>query len=78
MGRPNFYMIGDNPNVNLGIVDCTDDRKSPCEPEVAYNIVRIHSLIIYSDLVEYTNVGDTKTHLIWCFPVILKLKEETL
>ena len=22
-GRPNFYMIGDNPNVSLGIVDCS-------------------------------------------------------
>ena len=21
--RPNFYMIGDNPNVSLGIVDCS-------------------------------------------------------
>ena len=22
-GRPNFYMISDNPNVSLGIVDCS-------------------------------------------------------
>ena len=27
MARPNFYMIGDNPNVSLGIVDCNDDKK---------------------------------------------------
>ena len=30
------------------------------EPEFAYDIVRIHSLMIYSDLIEYNIVGDTK------------------
>ena len=34
--------------------------KGPHEPEFAYNIVRIHSLMIYSDLLEYNIVGDTK------------------
>ena len=48
--------------------------KGPHEPETAYNNVRIQSLMIYSDLVEYTNVGDTKTPLLRCFPVIWKLK----
>ena len=36
-------------------------RKCPQEPEFAYDIVRIHSLILYSNLVEYNIVGDTKT-----------------
>ena len=34
--------------------------KSPHGPELAYDIVRIHSLMIYSDLYQYNIVGDTK------------------
>ena len=49
-------------------------RKGPHEPEVAYAIVHIHSLMIYSDLVEYNTVEDTKTPLLRCFPFISKLK----
>ena len=48
--------------------------KGPLEPEYAYEIVRIPSLMIYSDLVEYNIVGDTKTPLPRCFPFISKLK----
>ena len=48
--------------------------KGPHEPEFAYDIVRIYSLMIYSDLVEYSIVGDTKAPLLRCFPFISKLK----
>ena len=48
--------------------------KGPHEPDFAYGIVRIHSLMIYSDLVEYSIVGDTKAPLLRCFPFISKLK----
>ena len=48
--------------------------RSPHEPEFAYDIVRIHSLMICSDLVEYNLVGDTKAPLLQCFPFISKLK----
>ena len=48
--------------------------KGPHEPEFAYDIVRIHSLLIYSNVVEYNLVGDTKTPLLRCFPFISKLK----
>ena len=48
--------------------------KGPHEPEFAYDIVRIHSLMIYSNIVEYNIVGDTKTPLLRCFPFISKLK----
>ena len=48
--------------------------KGPHEPEFAYDIVRIHSLMIYSDLVEYNIDGDTKAPLLRCFPFISKLK----
>ena len=43
--------------------------KGPHEPQFAYDIVGIHSLMIYSDLVEYNNVGDTKPPLLRCFPL---------
>ena len=42
--------------------------------EFAYDIVRIHSLIIYSDLVEYNVVGDTEAPLLRCFPFMSELK----
>ena len=49
-------------------------RKGPHEPEFAYGIIRIHSLIIHSDLVEYKSVGDTKAPLLRCFPFISELE----
>ena len=48
--------------------------KGPHEPEFASDIVRIHSLMIYSYLVEYNIVGEIKTPLLRCFPFISKLK----
>ena len=48
--------------------------KEPHEPIFAYVIVRIHSLMIYTHIVEYNIVGDTKAPLLRCFPFISKLK----
>ena len=48
--------------------------EGPHKPEFAYGIVRIHSLMIYTDLIEYNIVGDKQTPLLRCFPFILKLK----
>ena len=48
--------------------------KGPHKPEFAYDLVRIHSLMIYTDLIEYNIVGDTKAPLLRCFPFISKLK----
>ena len=48
--------------------------KRPHKPEIAYDIVRIHSLMIYTDLIEYNIVGDTKVPLLRCFRFISKLK----
>ena len=39
-------------------------RKGPHELEFAYDIVRIHSLKTYSNLIEYNIVGDTKAPLL--------------
>ena len=48
--------------------------KGPHKPEFAYDIVRIHSLMIYTDLIEYNIVGDTKAPLLRCFLFLSKLK----
>ena len=48
--------------------------KGPHKPEFAYDIVRVHSLMIYTDLIEYSIIGDTKVPLLRCFPFISKLK----
>ena len=47
--------------------------KGPHEPETAYDLVRIHFLMIYSDLVEHNIVGDTKAPLLRFFLFISKL-----
>ena len=44
------------------------------EPEFAYDIVRIHSQMIYSNIVEYNIVGDAKIPLLRCYHFISKLK----
>ena len=48
--------------------------KGPHKQEFAYDIVRIHSLMINTDLIEYYIVGHTKAPLLRCFPFISKLK----
>ena len=48
--------------------------KGSHEPTFVYDIVRIHSLMIYTDIVEYNIIGDTKAPLLRCFPFISKLK----
>ena len=44
------------------------------KPEFAYDLVRKDSLMIYTDLIEYNIVGDTKAPLLRFFPFISKLK----
>ena len=63
--------FGNNVGNHIGVLM---KRKGPHEPQFAYNIDRIRSLMIYSDLKEYSIVGDTKAPLLRCFPFISKLK----
>ena len=49
-------------------------KKGPNKTKFAYDIVRIHSLMIYADLIEYKIVGETIAPLLRCFPLISKLK----
>ena len=60
--------------------DVGDDKgilmrgKGPHEAKFAYDIVRIHSQLTYTDIVEYNIDGDTKAPLLRCFPFISELK----
>ena len=65
------HIFGNNVGNEFGVLM---KGKGPHEPKFAYDIVRIHSLMIYSDLVEYNIVGDTKAPLLRCFPFISRLK----
>ena len=69
------HVFGNNVGNDFGVLML---GKGPHEPEFAHDIVRIPSLTIYNDLVEYNNVGDIKAPLLRCFPFISKLKGETL
>ena len=46
----------------------------PHFPKFPYDIVRIHTLMIYSDIVEYNFVGDTKAARLRCILFISKIK----
>ena len=48
--------------------------KVPQNPQYSYVIIRIHYLMIYSDILEYNIVGDTKTPLLHCIPFISTVK----
>ena len=67
------HIFSNNAGNEIGVLMI---GKRPHEPDFAYeyDIVRIHSLMIYSDLVEYNIVGDTYATLLRCLPFISKLK----
>ena len=67
--------MGHNLGSNVGIeFEVMLRGKGPHKPEVANDIVRMHSFMIYTDLIEYNIVGDTKAQLLRCFLFISKLK----
>ena len=65
------HIFGSNVGNEFGVML---REKGPHKPEFAYDIVRIHSLKLYTDLIEYNIVGDTKAPLLRCFLFISKLK----
>ena len=65
------HIFGNNVGNEFGVPMI---GKCPHERESAKDIVRIHSMMIYSILVEYNIVGETKIPLLRCFPFISKLK----
>ena len=64
------HIFGSNVGSEFGVML---RGKGPHKPKFAYDIVRIHSLMIYTNLIEYNIVGDTKAPLLRCFPFISKL-----
>ena len=64
-------ILGSNVGNDFGVMLI---GKGPHKPEFAKDIVRIHSLMLYTDLIEFNIVGNTKATLLRCFPLILKLK----
>ena len=50
------HICGSNIGNEFGVIL---RRKGPHKPEFAFDIVRIRSLMIYTDLIEYKIVGDT-------------------
>ena len=65
------HNFGNNVGNEFGVLML---GKCSHEPDFAYDVVRIHSLMSYSGLVEYNIVGDAKAPLLRCFPFISKLK----
>ena len=57
------HIFGNNVGNEFGVLMI---GKGPHAPEFAYDIVLIHTLMIYSDLVEYNIVRDTKAPLLRC------------
>ena len=55
-------------------VYCMGVFTSEAGPKFNYDIVRIHTLMIYSDVVGYNIVGNTKAALLRCIPFISKVK----
>ena len=66
------HIFGNNLGNKFGVLIM---EKGPHEPEFAYNIVHIQSLMIYSDLVEYNNL-QYKSSLATMLSLYLKAKGE--
>ena len=65
------HIFGSNVGREFGVML---RGKGPHKSELAYDIVRIHSLIKNTNLIEYIIIGDTKAPLLRCFFFISKLK----
>ena len=65
------HIFGSNVGNEFGVML---RGKGPHKPEFAYDINRIHSLMIYTDLIKYNIYGDTKAPLLHYFLFISKLK----
>ena len=65
------HIFGSNVGNEFGVML---RGRGPHKPEFAYDIVHIHSLMIYTDLIEYNIVGDTRAPLLRFILFISKLK----
>ena len=66
-----IHIFGNNVGNEFGVLMI---GKGPHEPEFAYDIVRIHSLMIYSNVVEYNIFWRHKSSLATTLSLYLKAK----
>ena len=57
-----FLLWGEGPHVSSFPVD----------------ILRVHSIMVYTDLIEYGIIGDTKAPILRCFPFISKIQNDSI
>ena len=69
------HIFGSNVHNEFGVML---RGKGPHKPKIAYDIVRINSLMIYTDLIEYNVVGDTKRLMLQRFLFFRSSSLETL
>ena len=69
-----FVMSLDVKKLFIGWVKAFMSGAGPHFPKFHFDIVRIHTLMRCSDIVEYNIVGDTKAALLRCIPFISKVK----
>ena len=65
------HIIGSNIGNEFGVIL---REKGPHKPKFAYDLVRIYSLMIYTDLIEYNIVDHTKAPLLPCFTFSSKVE----
>ena len=65
------HIFGSNVENEFGVIF---RGRGPHKSEKAYDIVRMHSLMIYTDPIEYNILGHTKVPLLRCFSFISNLK----
>ena len=64
------HIFGSNGGNEFGVML---RGRGPHKPEFAYDIVCIHSLMIYTNVIDYNIFGDIKAPLLRCFLFVSKL-----
>ena len=65
------HIFGNNVGNDFGLLV---RRRIINKPDFAHDIVPIHTLMLYTDLIEYNTFSGTKDPLLRCFIFIAKLK----
>ena len=52
--------------------------KGPHGSEFPIDILRFHSVMVYTDIVEFSIIGDTKAPILRCFPFINKIQRDSI
>lgn len=54
------------------------NSKGPHKSEFPIDILRFHSVMVYTDIVEFSIIGDTKAPILRCFPFINKIQRDSI